>query len=204
MKIFRFLSGMTILNLLISCFPPTWIRELPSDKQTANDVILSGTYSKKLPGFSPLKSLTYVEKHSESIEFSEKDKTFRKTYIREIEEGNKFRRIRIDGKGTFETKGNWVLLRTSSIETEENTWERGKPLQSSGTSNTLSKYKLLYHYDRESETIIPMVYETGYKEKPFGVVEGIRTPYAEDEAFRISRRNYSRKEYQSHAYFKNK
>ncbi|EQA37113.1 putative lipoprotein [Leptospira inadai serovar Lyme str. 10] len=204
MKIFRFLSGIPVLILLAACFPPAWIRELPSDKQTASDVILSGTYSKRLPGLSPLTSLTYIEKHSESIEFSEKDKTFRKTYIREIEDGNKFRRIRIDGKGTFETRGNWVLLTTSSIETEENTGERGKPLQSSGVSNVSSEYRMLYHYDRESETIIPMLYETGYKEKPFGVAEGIRTPYAEDEAFRISRRNYSKKEYQNHAYFKNK
>ncbi|EPG75397.1 putative lipoprotein [Leptospira fainei serovar Hurstbridge str. BUT 6] len=204
MKIIRFLSSISVFILLGACFPPAWIRELPPDRQTAKDAVLSGTYSKKLPGLSPLTSLTYIEKHSESIEFSEKDKTFRKTYIREVEEGNKFRRIRIDGKGTFETRGNWVLLTTSSIETEENTWEGGKSLRSSGASNVSSSYKLLYHYDRESETIIPMVYETGYKEKPFGVVEGIRTPYAEDEAFRISRRNYSKKEYQNHAYFKNK
>ncbi|TGK13852.1 hypothetical protein EHO60_00400 [Leptospira fletcheri] len=187
---------------LVACFPPAWIRELPAQKQSLPDAVLSGTFRKNIPGMSPLTSLGYIENHSEFIEFSDVEKTFRKTYNREIEEGNKFRQMRVEGKGRFKTKGNWVLLMTESLIIEESVWEKGKKPETSGAKTSRSNHRLLYHYDPNSLSLIPMLYETGYKEKPFGVVEGIRVPYSEDEAFRIARKNFAKKEYQTHAYYK--
>lgn len=196
-----FLIFSALLQAL-NCYPPSWIRKLPTEPQTAPDVVLDGKFEKRLPPFSPLTSVHYVERQSEILYFDRSEKSFRKIYSREIEEGLLVRKIRVEGKGKYESRGNWVLLRTDSIESEETVWKNGKQISSGKVPDLVSaSHTLLYHFDPASSSLVPLVYESGYREKPFGVVEGTQRPYAEDERFFISRRNYSRKEYQSHAYF---
>ncbi|WP_243393424.1 hypothetical protein [Leptospira perolatii] len=136
----------------------------------------------------------------EKIKFNPVENTFVKTYVREVIDGNKFRRINLEGRGSYEVQGNWILLSTSEIETTEENWKFGETSKFSTKTMKSSSHRLLYHFDPLSDSIIPMLYETGYDEKPFGVVEGTRIPYSENEAFQISRKNYASKEYQSHVY----
>lgn len=199
LTVFRIL---VFLSLFIGCFPPSWIRELPEKPESPNDITLKGIYSKKLPPFSPLTSVTYKENQAERLEFSNSEKSFQKYYLREIEEKGEIRRIQIEGSGKYESRGNWLLLNTQKIKKEESVWKDGKQISGPEINLLETSHKLLYHYDPSNDSLIPMIYESGYREKPFGVVEGTNTPYAEDELFRISRRNYSKKEYQGHAYFK--
>ncbi|TGL59591.1 hypothetical protein [Leptospira sarikeiensis] len=195
--------GILILFLsFVYCFPPSWIRHLPEQPESSSDTFLKGRYAKKLPPFSPLTSTSYKENQSEILHFSDLKKSFQKTYLREIEEKGTVRRIRIDGSGTYESRGNWLLLLTEKIRKEESVWKDGKQISETEINSLESSHKLLYHYDSSNDTLIPMIYESGYREKPFGVVEGTKKPYEEDELFRISRRNYSKKEYQGHAYYK--
>ncbi|TGM11314.1 hypothetical protein EHQ81_16670 [Leptospira selangorensis] len=190
------------LFVLTGCFPPSWIRELPERPESSSDITLKGIYSKKLPPFSPLTSTSYKENQSEKLEFSNSEKSFKKYYLREIEEKGEIRRIQIEGSGKYESRGNWLLLNTQKIKKEESVWKDGKQISGPEINFLETSHKLLYHYDPSNDTLIPMIYESGYREKPFGVVEGTNIPYAEDELFRIARRNYSKKEYQGHAYFK--
>ncbi len=199
LKLFLILISISIC---IGCYPPSWIRELPSEAQELPDAELDGIFEKKLPPFSPLTSVYYKEKHSEKLKFNVLEKSFQKSYFREIEDDGIFRRIRIEGKGKYKSKGNWVLLITEKVEMEESVWKGDKQISTTGPQIVSSSHKLLYHFAKNSNSIIPMIYEAGYKEKSFGVVDGTKTPYAEDESFRIARRNFSLKEYQGHAYFK--
>ncbi|MEI7011701.1 hypothetical protein [Leptospira licerasiae] len=200
--ILAFLRILVLLSFFSGCFPPSWIRELPQRPESSSDIFLSGVYNKKLPPFSPLTSVTYKEKQSERLEFSNSEKTFQKYYMREIEEKGVTRRIQIEGSGKYESRGNWILLTTQKIKKEESVWKDGKQISGPEINFLETSHKLLYHYDPANGSVIPMIYESGYREKPFGVVEGTNTPYAEDELFRISRKNYSKKEYQGHAYYK--
>ncbi|WP_108927467.1 hypothetical protein [Leptospira johnsonii] len=200
--ILAILRILVLLSFSFGCFPPSWIRELPEKPESSSDIILKGIYAKKLPPFSPFTSVTYKENQSERLEFSNSEKSFQKYYLREIEEKGEIRRIQIEGSGTYESRGNWLLLITQKIKKEESIWKDGKQILRQEINFLESSHKLLYHYDPSNDSLIPMIYESGYREKPFGVVEGTNTPYAEDELFRISRRNYSKKEYQGHAYFK--
>ncbi|EMK01893.1 MULTISPECIES: hypothetical protein [unclassified Leptospira] len=198
----RLLGIIVLLSHIIGCFPPSWIRELPERPESSNDIVLKGIYNKNLPPFSPLTSVTYKENQTERLEFSHSEKTFQKYYFREIEEKGEIRRIKIEGTGQYESRGNWLLLETRKIKKEESVWKDGKQISGPEINFLETSHKLLYHYDPSNDSLIPMIYESGYREKPFGVVEGTNSPYAEDEFFRIARRNYSKKEYQGHAYFK--
>ncbi|TGK04310.1 hypothetical protein EHQ53_02750 [Leptospira langatensis] len=189
---------------LLNCYPPSWIRELPTSEQTVADVQLQGLYEKRLPPYSPYTSVLYRENHSENLRFDKATKSFRKFYTREIEEKGLVQKFRVVGEGKYRSKGNWVLLTTEKIESEESVWKNGQQISGTGVNTVASSHKLLYHYDASSDSLIPMINETGYREKAFGVVDGTQTPYAEDELFRLSRRNYTLKEYQGHAYFRSK
>lgn len=204
-NVFHLFLIFLVQIFLLDCYPPSWIRELPTQPQSASDAELDGIFEKRLPPLSPLTSVYYKEKHSEILKFNAKEKSFQKIYIREIEDGGIFRRIRIEGSGKYRSKGNWVLLITENIDSEESVWKDGRQISSQKSSDLgSSSRKLLYHYDRGSDSVIPMIYDSGYGEKPFGVVDGTKNPHSEDDHFQISRRNYSRKEYQGHAYYKAK
>ncbi|TGJ99743.1 hypothetical protein EHO59_15390 [Leptospira semungkisensis] len=201
---FRILWILLLPYFTLNCYPPSWVRELPKTPQTSVDAELQGSYEKRLPPYSPYTSVSYRENHSENLKFDKTTRSFRKHYEREIEEKGLIHKFRVVGKGKYKSKGNWVLLQTEKIESEESVWKNGKQISRTGVNTVASSHKLLYHYDASSDSLIPMLYETGYREKSFGVVDGTKTPYAEDELFRLSRRNYTLKEYQGHAYFKSK
>lgn len=116
---------------------------------------------------------------------------------REVKDVNEYTTHIVSGKGKYAVSGNWVLLET--IEKGETAFQgNGEAFQ---IEYLPFSHKLLYHYDTSSKTLVPLLYESGYKEKTYGLLDGVSQPYLEDKYFQIARRNFLRKEFQFHAYF---
>ncbi|PJZ29322.1 hypothetical protein [Leptospira kmetyi] len=193
----RFL--LSVFLVCSGCSSPEWIRELPKDSvQNADTIrIPSGMYVRNRPERSHRNTLFYKNTVQERIFLNGEDGTFEKSMRREVKDVNEYTTHIVSGKGKYIVAGNWVLLETL---------EKGETLfQGNGEAFQIEyapfSHKLLYHYDSSSKTLVPLLYESGYREKTYGLLDGVSKPYLEDKYFQIARRNFLKKEFQFHAYF---
>ncbi|MCG6167898.1 hypothetical protein [Leptospira sanjuanensis] len=200
LRVFRFLSFVFLFTL--SCGAPGWIRQLPPDSSdsiptTGSAKIPGGMYVRNRPERSHRNTLFYKNTVQERIFLNPEDRSFEKSMRREIKDVNEYTTHIVSGKGSYSVSGNWVLLETT---------EKGETFfQGNGEAFEIEylpfNHKLLYHYDSSTKTLVPLLYESGYTEKNYGLLDGISKPYLEDRYFQIARRNFLKKEYQFHAYF---
>lgn len=181
------------LIFTIFCSRKDWIRKLP-DKDYSKDQIINGTFIRHTNPKSAINSTFHKNHWNEKILFDKNIGKFEKIYERTDIMGNEKKYLQIRGRGNFYVKGNWIILKTEEIA-ETNSED------TDSLRFDFKKHDLLYHYDENTQTIIPMIYESGYIEKPFGVMDGVKLPYMEDKYFYISRKNFLLKDFQSHAYF---
>ncbi|WP_332460800.1 hypothetical protein [Leptospira ainazelensis] len=175
------------------------MRELPSEAFTEKNIksIPGGMYVRNRPERSHRNTLFYKNTVQERIFLNSADRTFEKSMRREIKDKNEYTTYIVIGKGKYSVSGNWVLLETL---------EKGE-VEFQGNAEAFEIvyspfiHKLLYHYDSSTKTLVPLLYESGYKEKTFGLMDGVSRPYLEDKYFQIARNNFLRKEFQFHAYF---
>ncbi|MCE9501984.1 MAG: hypothetical protein K8R21_16000 [Leptospira sp.] len=194
MKYSYLLKLFLVLCFQLSC--TDWIRKLP-EKNYETNAIVKGVWEKRTNPRSAMNSSFHKNIWSEKIEFDvPSNGKFRKIYEKKDIFGEKIIRKKVTGIGDYSVKGNWVLLSTKKIEVEESENEKTQE-----TKRESFDHILLYHYDKDSLTLIPMTYESGYQEKNFGMKDGVSMPYAEDKNFFISRKIYLYKDFQSHAYF---
>ncbi|TGM10329.1 hypothetical protein EHQ76_00165 [Leptospira barantonii] len=194
------LPNLLLYVCLFCCGCSTeWIRELPKDSdQTVNSIrVPSGMYVRNRPERSHRNTLFYKNTVQERIFLNGDDGTFEKSMRREVKDVNEYTTHIVSGKGKYSISGNWVLLETL---------EKGETLfQGNAEAFQLEylpyRHKLLYHYDSSSKTLVPLLYESGYQEKTYGLLDGVSKPYLEDKYFQIARRNFLKKEFQFHAYF---
>ncbi|XDD51971.1 hypothetical protein AB3N59_08810 [Leptospira sp. WS92.C1] len=190
---------LSLLYCLVNC-TPAWIRELPPpglSKESDSDKIPKGVYVRNRPERSHGNTLYYKNTIQERILLNGEDHTFEKFTRREIKDESTYTTQIVNGKGKFSIRGNWLLLETL---------EKGEVLFQGNAEVFQIEYKpfrhkLLYHYDSSSKTLVPLLYESGYLEKTFGLLDGVNQPYVEDKYFQIARKNFLRKEFQFHAYF---
>lgn len=189
----RFQMVFTTLILFFSYCKEDWIRKLPPDEKKTQ-INIQGVWAKKAMPISPINSNYYKNEWKEEIEFH--SNTFIKKYESIDKIGDKKIQTKVVGKGEYKTKGNWILLITKQIK-------RWSSDQNSNDSFQDFDHKLLYYYDKKNNVILPMIYDVAYKEKNFGVRDGVNTPYDEnDKNFLKYIKIYTYKEYQAHAYFK--
>lgn len=182
----------TFILISVSC--TSWIRELPKSTNTKN-VELSGKYERRTNTKASLTSVYSKNIWTEYIIFGheKKDEFFK--YYESIDTKGISKTIKIIlGKGIYQVSGDWILLTTFKKKECINQKE-------SDVDWTNFNHKLLYHYDKKTRTIIPMLYETGYVESNFGVKDGVSEANANSEIFHSYRKIYTEKEYHSHAYY---
>ncbi|MDI7195596.1 hypothetical protein [Leptospira santarosai] len=184
--------------LFLSC-SPEWIRELPpnSDLEADSGKIPGGTYVRNRPERSHRNTLFYKNTVQERIFLNPEDHTFEKSMRREVKDINEYTTHIVSGKGRYFVSGNWVLLET---------YQKGEAFfQGNGEAFQIEylpfHHKLLYHYDSSTKTLVPLLYESGYREKRYGLLDGVSKPYLEDRYFQTARKNFLKKEFQFHAYF---
>nr|WP_243399438.1 hypothetical protein [Leptospira ellisii] len=186
---------------------PQWKNPKERKKQRRTDSIRrlfliassfpGGMYVRNRPERSNRNTLFYKNLVHENILLNPETKTFEKSSRREIKDKNEYVTRIVVGKGTYSISGNWVLLETK---------EKGE-ISFPGNSEAFRieyapfSHKLLYHYDSSTKTLVPLLYETGYEEKTYGLMDGMSSPYVEDRFFLVARRNLLKKEFQFHAYF---
>ncbi|PJZ55065.1 hypothetical protein [Leptospira adleri] len=193
-----FLSVFVLLILIAGC-TPNWIRELPAAGPSEKDInsVPGGMYIRNRPERSHMNTLFYKNVVQERIFLNSAERTFEKSMRREVKDKNEYTTYIVSGKGKYSVSGNWVLLETQ---------EKGEA-EFQGNAEAFEIvyspfiHKLLYHYDSSTKTLVPLLYESGYKEKTFGLMDGVSQPYLEDKYFQIARKNFLRKEFQFHAYF---
>ena len=193
--ILTLLSAFFIGFIFQNCYP-SWIQSLP-DREYKENASVKGIWEKRTNARSAMNSSFHKNIWTERIEFDVPVAgEFRKTYEKKDIFGEKIFEKKVTGFGKYQVKGNWVLLLTTELQTEE--------MESGIIPNRKIEnyhYPLLYHYDKETLTIIPMIYDTAYERKNFGVKDGVDIPYNEDKNFLIYRKAYLQKEFQSHAYY---
>ncbi|RHX90569.1 hypothetical protein [Leptospira stimsonii] len=188
-----------VLFLLLADCSPRWIRELPIDSSGGKNenLIPGGLYVRNRPERSHRNTLFYKNVVQERIFLNPENHTFEKSMRREVKDKNEYTTYIVSGKGKYSVSGNWILLETL---------EKGE-VEFQGNAEAFEIvyspfiHKLLYHYDSSTKTIVPLLYESGYKEKTFGLMDGVNKPYLEDQYFQIARKNFLKKEFQFHAYF---
>lgn len=148
--------------LFLSC-SPEWIRELPpnSDLEADSGKIPGGTYVRNRPERSHRNTLFYKNTVQERIFLNPEDRTFEKSMRREVKDINEYTTHIVSGKGRYFVSGNWVLLETN---------QKGEAFfQGNGEAFQIEylpfHHKLLYHYDSSTKTLVPLLYESGYREK---------------------------------------
>ncbi|AOP36007.1 hypothetical protein A0128_09150 [Leptospira tipperaryensis] len=193
-----FVPFLFLFLILLGC-SPRWIRELPAEvsNEKTQKEIPGGMYVRNRPERSHMNTLFYKNVVQERIFLNTADRTFEKSMRREVKDKNEYTTYIVSGKGRYSTLGNWVLLETL---------EKGEvEFQGNGEAFVVVYspfiHKLLYHYDTSSKTLVPLLYESGYKEKTYGLLDGVKQPYLEDKYFQIARKNFLKKEFQFHAYF---
>ncbi|EMJ95996.1 putative lipoprotein [Leptospira alstonii serovar Pingchang str. 80-412] len=199
---FSSLSGLK--SLILVCFlffscSPEWIRKLPPNSvlETDPEKIPGGMYVRNRPERSHRNTLFYKNTVQEKIFLNPENRSFEKSMRREVKDVNEYTTHIVSGKGKYSVAGNWVLLETN---------QKGETLfQGNGEAFQIEyrpfHHKLLYHYDSSTKTLVPLLYESGYKEKTYGLLDGVNEPYSEDRYFQIARKNFLKKEFQFHAYF---
>ncbi|EMM99695.1 hypothetical protein LEP1GSC021_0733 [Leptospira noguchii str. 1993005606] len=187
-----------IFLILIEC-STSWIRTLPPNSilETNPEKIPRGMYVRNRPERSHINTLFYKNIVQEKILLNAESLTFEKSTKREVKDKNEYTTHIVSGKGKYVVSGNWVLLET---------YEKGEVFFQGNRGTFQIEYfpfyhKLLYHHDPSTKTLVPLLYESGYQEKKYGLLDGIREPYLEDRYFQISRKNFLKKEFQFHAYF---
>ncbi|MCB1158035.1 MAG: hypothetical protein H7A25_24000 [Leptospiraceae bacterium] len=176
-----------------------WIRSLPKERK-APSFSYSGIWIREGRQRAAVNSAYHSDLSRETIRlYPGTEKKFEKTYLRtEILRGIKTS-ILIKSSGVYEISGNWLLLHTLEIETQQ---------QGDGKNEQTKKkfdHKLLYYYSIKEEALVPMLYEQGYIELNYGIKDGVREIYNEsDENFHHFIHNFTVKEYHSHAYFQEK
>ncbi len=187
-----------IFLILIEC-STSWIRTLPPNSilETNPEKIPRGMYVRNRPERSHINTLFYKNIVQEKILLNAENLTFEKSTKREVKDKNEYTTHIVSGKGKYVVSGNWVLLET---------YEKGEVFFQGNRETFQIEYfpfyhKLLYHHDPSTKTLVPLLYESGYQEKKYGLLDGIREPYLEDRYFQISRKNFLKKEFQFHAYF---
>lgn len=180
---------------LISCNRQEWIRKLPPEHK--KPVKIQGRWARNTKPKSPINSFWYKNNWSEEIYFDRPKKGyFIKLYKNTNKYGSRIVVQIITGRGKYTISGNWLLLHTTEREIIEK-----KDDKSCCSGFESFEHRLLYYYHREQKALLPMLYETGYTESNYGVVDGCSKPYQVDENFRTYLQIYSQKEYHSHAYF---
>lgn len=180
--------------LFIGC-QKQWYRSLPTEREVSTHNFY-GLWQKKTNPRSPINSSWHKNWWSEKIHLRQ-DQTFVKIYESEDLIGKISIRHKVEGKGTFRTHKNWILLETKQIEQIE--WQ-GEELKKKESKEVDSA--LLYYYYLDGNLIIPMIYDMGYNEKDFGVKDGVFIPY-DEKNFNFFQyiKIYAFKEFQSHAYY---
>ena len=189
-----YIFNFSILFLFCFCKSEEWYRRLPDDKRETSNFII-GVYQKKNQNRAPMNSKIYINDINEKIIFL-KNGEFKKEYNQNEVKDLITKSMEINIEGKYLINGNWILLYYLNYNSKitENSIKIEK-------SNTLNK-KLLYYYNDKKKYIIPMVYELGLIEKDFGVKDGVKIPYKEDDPFfLISLKNYSEKEFRTHAFY---
>ncbi len=189
-----FIFNFSILLFFSSCKSEEWFRRLPEEKKESTKFVL-GTYLKKNQNRAPMNSKTYTNEINEKIVFL-KNGEFKKEFNQKQINGYSTKLTEIKFTGKYSINGNWILLKYSNFNSIEH-----ENLNKIETSKSFDR-KLLFFYNDKKKYIIPMVFEMGLIEKDFGVKDGVKIPYnEEDPFFLISLKNYSEKEFKTHAYY---
>jgi hypothetical protein len=189
-----YILNFSILFLLSFCKSEEWYRRLPEDKRESSNFII-GVYQKKNQNRAPMNSKIYTNELNEKIIFF-KNGEFKKEFNQNEVHGFITKTMEISIEGKYLINGNWILL--NYLNYNSIVKEDFIKIEKSSTFNK----KLLYYYNDKKKYIIPMVYELGLLEKDFGVKDGIKIPYKEDDPlFLISLKNYSEKEFRTHAFY---
>ncbi|HMX34195.1 MAG TPA: hypothetical protein PKL30_13710 [Leptospiraceae bacterium] len=188
------LSFGILLLFLFNCSTP-WYRTLPNEELPSTRNFF-GVWKKKTNSRAAINSSWHKNQWSESI-YLRSDFTFTKVYEASDLVGREKHENTVIGKGVFKVNGNWILLETKSIFAEKklNGVIEKKEERSQESA-------LLYYYSVEGNLIIPMIYDMGYKEKDFGVKDGVSKPFDDKNPnFFQYIKIYAFKEFQSHAYY---
>ncbi len=189
-------SCLFFLIPLISCSSQIeWYRQLPPHDLPSAKIPL-GKYSKKIFSKAPLNSRYLFHENKEEILLLPQMQ-FTRMYVSKWTEGNLEKETRIFAKGYYQNKGAWVLLTTTQIHYEF--FENNFKIKERKVVD--ARHRLLYYLWKKEKALIPMIYETGYEEKNFGVKDGVSIPYEENSIFYRYLRFYVYEEYQSHGYF---
>jgi hypothetical protein len=182
------------LNTLLFCSSP-WYRELPQKDFTKNKDF-KGVWKKFSNPRSAINSSWHKNVWTEVLEIE--DTEFKKVYTSEDLIGSQKTSTEIIGKGNYEVKGNWLLLKTKTIDTK--IIEDTKIMKNNSESKNT---QLLYYFNSDLNYLFPMIYDTAYRESEFGVKEGVTRPYDESEKnFHEFMKIYAFKDYQPHIYAK--
>ncbi len=187
--------GLLSLLCFVYCSQREWYRELPKEAKQTQPILL-GVYVKKLPSRAPMRSAHIFHEHSEKI-YIQKDGRFRREYTSKWTEGMHSKSIFLQAEGNYIQKGNWVLFITKTRKIQE---RKDFKLENERVLDT--EISLIYYLWKQGQILIPMIYETGYIEKNFGVKDGLKVPF--DESSREFKRYlqfYTYEEFQPHAYF---
>ena len=203
---------IVILFFISGC--TSWYRTLPITKETSATISVTGTWVKKMQSVYPMNATDYQQKRTQSIVLNQ-NHTFHKFYYAREMIGDKTIHFYETGSGIYEISGNWILLKTRLIfrcNSEKN--KSGNSCESyhkeftetAAVTDKLKKFvkksshKLLYHYHENN--IIPMEDDPFYQRSLFGIKDYIKSPHKEDRLFFLTRKIYLKKEFHSHAYFK--
>ncbi len=190
-----FTFSFSAIIILYGCIADPWYTKLPVSKNLNSDLQM-GKYVKKEILISPLNSKYYKNSIQESILFGQ-NFSFMRNYVQLEEQGVEKKRIEKFGSGTYQTNGNWILLKTKEIQTT--IYKNGEIY--SPTEIKKSNMRLLYYYNPKTKSILPMVSDLGYSVQNFGVKDLINIPYKEDDPhFENSLKTYSRKDFYSDVY----
>ncbi|WCL48673.1 hypothetical protein [Leptospira sp. GIMC2001] len=190
LNVFVFATIAITLGNCINNFRDNWVRSLPPEYSQPNWKV-DGKWVRVTPPKSAMNSQYHKNTWGEVIEFQSEsiDKgTFQKRYWKEDMYGTDKKREEFIFDGTYKRSGNWILLTTLK--------------KRDVLTNKLEEFdaKLLYHYDSKENNLAPMLYETGGVEKEFGILYETKNAYMEDEFFFRARKNFTKKEFQAHAY----
>ncbi|GBF49818.1 hypothetical protein LPTSP4_13370 [Leptospira ryugenii] len=137
--------------------------------------------------------------------------TFKKMYRSFKSEKNKTKITVSEGIGLYKMYGPWVLLeyqerREYSCQLTSAKRRGYLPPKSitfcAKEQGRFYSYrsKLLYHYSEKERSLIPLQYESNFKEFEFGMVWDLPRAYRDDQVFMAVRSKYGKKEFQPHVY----
>ncbi len=188
-----YVTFLILVLLGMNCASNEWYRKLPEERSSVKK-IFSGKWVKSTNPRSAMNSSWHKNSWSEEIEISQN--RFKKKFFSTDIVGKTLKTLEINASGEIESNGNWLLLKTKSIDTILN--EDGKSVDMK--TETYHK-SMLYYYNSELNLLFPMIHDRANEEKVFGIKDGVNEPYNEKERnFNLYMKIFAFKDFQPHAY----